>query len=33
VEKKGFEGKKKEVDHIEGRKKPFQKYHTPSPSP
>jgi len=37
VEKKGFEGKRKEVDHIEGsyrgRKNPFQKYHTPSFSP
>ena len=33
VEKKGFEGKKKEVDHVEGRKNPFQKYHTLSPSP
>ena len=37
VKKKGFEGKRKEVDHIEGsyrgRKNPFQKYHTPSPSP
>ena len=30
VEKKGFEGKKKEVDHVEGRKNPFQNYHTPS---
>jgi len=37
VEKKGFEGKRKEIDHVEGsyrvRKNPFQKYHTPSPSP
>jgi hypothetical protein len=33
VEKRGFEGKKKEVDHVEGRKNPFQKYRTPSPSP
>jgi hypothetical protein len=33
VEKRGFEGKKKGVDHVEGRKKPFQKYHTPSFSP
>jgi len=37
VEKKGFEGKRKEVDHVEGsyrgRKNPFQKYHTPSFSP
>jgi hypothetical protein len=33
VEKRGFEGKKKEVDHVEGRKNPFQKYHTPSFSP
>jgi hypothetical protein len=37
VEKKGFEGKRKEVDHVEGsymdRKNPFQKYHTPSISP
>jgi hypothetical protein len=33
VEKKGFKGKKKEVDHVEGRKNPFQKYHTPSFSP
>jgi len=37
VEKRGFEGKRKEVDHVEGsykgRKNPFQKYHTPSPSP
>ena len=28
VEKKGFEGKNKEVDHVEGRKNPFQKYHS-----
>jgi hypothetical protein len=33
VEKRGFKGKKKEVDHVEGRKNPFQKYHTPSFSP
>jgi hypothetical protein len=37
VKKKGFEGKRKEVDHIEGsyrgRKNLFQKYHTPSFSP
>jgi hypothetical protein len=37
VEKKGFEGKRKEVDHVEGsyrgRKNPFQNYHTPSSSP
>jgi len=33
VEKRGFKGKKKEVDHVEGMKKPFQKYHTPSFSP
>jgi hypothetical protein len=37
VEKRGFEGKKKEVDYVEsgyrGRKNPFQNYHTPSPSP
>jgi len=33
TEKRGFEGKKKEVDHIKGRKNPFQKYHTPSSSP
>jgi len=33
MEKKGFEGKNKEVDHVEGRKNPFQKYHTLSPSP
>jgi hypothetical protein len=37
VEKRGFESKRKEVDHVEGsyrgRKNPFQKYHTPSPSP
>jgi len=33
TEKRGFESKKKEVDHIEGRKNPFQKYHTPSSSP
>jgi hypothetical protein len=24
LKKKGFEGKKKEVDHVEGRKNPFQ---------
>jgi hypothetical protein len=37
VEKRGFECKRKEVDHVEGsyrgRKNPFQKYHTPSFSP
>jgi len=37
VEKKGFEGKRKEVDHVEGsyrgRKNAFQKYHTPSSLP
>nr|XP_034893121.1 uncharacterized protein LOC118032519 [Populus alba] len=33
VEKRGFEGKKKEVDHVEGRKNPFQNYYTPSSSP
>jgi len=37
VEKRGFEGKRKEVDHIKGnyrgRKNPFQNYHTPSFSP
>jgi hypothetical protein len=37
VEKKGFEGKGKEVDHVKGgyrgRKNPFQNYHSPSPSP
>jgi hypothetical protein len=33
VEKRGFEGKNKEVDHVEGRKNPHQKYHTPSFSP
>jgi len=37
VENKSFEGKRKEVDHVEGsyrgRKNPFQKYHTPSFSP
>jgi len=37
VEKRGFEGKRKEVDHFEGsyrdRNNPFQKYHAPSPSP
>jgi len=37
VEKKGFKGKRKEVDYVErgyrGRKNPFQNYHTPSPSP
>jgi hypothetical protein len=37
VAKKGFEGKRKEVDHIEGnyrgRKNPFQNYHTLSYSP
>jgi len=37
VKKKGSEGKRKEVDHVEGsyrgRKNPFQKYHTPSFSP
>ena len=35
--KRGFEGKRKEVDHVEGsyrgRKNPFQKYHTPPFSP
>jgi hypothetical protein len=29
VEKRAFEGKKKEVDHVKGRKNPFQLYHTP----
>jgi len=37
VEKRGFKSKRKKVDHVEGsyrgRKNPFQKYHTPSPSP
>jgi hypothetical protein len=37
VEKRGFESKRKKVDHVEGsyrgRKNPFQKYCTPSPSP
>jgi len=37
MEKKGFEGKRKEVNYVEsgyrGRKNPFQNYHTPSPSP
>jgi hypothetical protein len=37
MEKKGFEGKRKEVNHVEGsyrgRKNPFQKYHTSSFSP
>jgi hypothetical protein len=37
VEKRDFEGKRKKVDHVEGRyrgrKNPFQNYHTPSPSP
>jgi hypothetical protein len=37
TEKIGFEGKRKEADHVEGgymgRKNPFQKYHTPSSSP
>jgi hypothetical protein len=37
VEKRSFEGKRKEVDHVEGsyrgRKNPFQKYHTPYPLP
>jgi hypothetical protein len=37
MEKRGFEGKRKEVDHVEGsyrgRKNPFQNYHTPSSSP
>jgi len=35
--KRGFEGKRKEVNHVDGsyrgRKNPFQKYHTPSFSP
>jgi hypothetical protein len=34
VEKRGFEDKRKEVDHVEdnyrGRNNPFQNYHTPS---
>jgi hypothetical protein len=33
TEKRGFESKKKQVDHVEGRKNQFQKYHTPSSSP
>ena len=37
VAKRGFEGKRKDVDYVEssyrGRKNPFQKYHTPSSSP
>jgi hypothetical protein len=33
VDKGGFEGKKKEVYYVKGRKNPFQKYHTPSFSP
>jgi hypothetical protein len=34
IEKRGFEGKGKEVDHVEsgyiGRRNSFQNYHTPS---
>jgi hypothetical protein len=37
TEKRGFEGKRKEVDYVEsgyrGRKNPFQNYHTSFPSP
>jgi hypothetical protein len=37
TEKRGFEVKRKEVDHVDGsyrgRKNPFQNYHTPSFSP
>jgi hypothetical protein len=36
MEKKSFEGKKEEVDHVKngymGTKNQFQKYNTPSPS-
>jgi hypothetical protein len=34
IKRRGFEGKRKEVDHVEGgykgKKNSFQKYHTPS---
>jgi hypothetical protein len=37
IEKRGFEGKRREVNYVEsgyrGMKNPFQNYHTPSPSP